>query len=259
MSSRHSFAIPISYKRISIKGHKAIAAASGPDSTAYADKLVSLHLFRGTANGYNLEAAPTRLQGLIMLVRLLGLEEEALACEDPNPFTDVTGTGDRYAAYAYANGLTKGTGAATFTPSRALSAGNYVTFLLRALGYDDSRGDFAPSQALTKAAGISLMTQSAASALSCASMDRGDLVDLSYAALTCKMKDGSQTLAEKLRDDGVFTAKEGKAAGVLGDHAGWTYTYTAPEKPSVPDAPSAPPPEPSSMRRKLWGRSPQMC
>ena len=212
------------------------AAASGPDSTAHADKLVSLHLFRGTANGYNLEAAPTRLQGLIMLVRLLGLEEEALACKDPNPFTDVMGTGDRYAAYAYANGLTKGTGAAAFTPSRALSAPNYVTFLLRALGYDDSQGDFTPSRALTKAAGISLMTQSAASALSGAAMDRGDLVDLSYAALTCKMKDGSQTLAEKLRDDGVFTAKEGKAAGVLGDHAGWTYTYAAPEKPSVPAA-----------------------
>ena len=108
-----------------------------------------------------------------MLVRLLGLEEEALACEDSNPFIDVTGTGDCYAAYAYAKGLTKGTGTNTFTPSRALSAGNYITFLLRALGYDDSQGDFAPSQALTAATDISLMTQSAASALSGAAMDRG--------------------------------------------------------------------------------------
>lgn len=236
------------------------AAASGPDSTAHADKLVSLHLFRGTANGYNLEAAPTRLQGLIMLIRLLGLEEEALACKDSNPFADVTGIGDRYAAYAYANGLTKGTGANTFTPSRALSAGNYVTFLLRALGYDDSQGDFAPSQALTAAADISLMTQSAASALSGAAMDRGDLVDLSYAALACKMKGGSQTLAEKLQDDGVFTEAEGTAAGVLGDKAGWTYTYTAPEKPSAPTAPSTPAAgAPSSMRRKPWEKSRPMC
>lgn len=212
------------------------AAALGPDSNAHAGKLVSLHLFRGAANGYNLEAAPTRLQGLIMLVRLLGLEEEALACEEPNPFTDVTGTGDRYAAYAYANGLTKGTGTDTFSPARTLSAGNYVTFLLRALGYDDSQGDFAPSQALAKAADLSLMTKNAASSLS--AMDRGDLVDLSYAALTCKMKDGSQTLAEKLRDDGVFTEAEGTAAGVLGDNAGWTYNYTA--KPAAPAAPTAP-------------------
>lgn len=216
------------------------AAAMGPDSTAHADALASLHLFRGTANGYNLEGVPTRLQGLIMLIRLLGLEEEALACKDPNPFADVTGTGDRYAAYAYANGLTKGTGAATFTPSRALSASNYVTFLLRALGYDDSRGDFAPAKSLEFAAGVSLMTSGATSALSGGSMDRGDLVDLSYAALTCKMKGGSGTLAEKLRDDGVFTAAEGKAAGVLGKNAGWTYAYTAPAKPAAPAPAPAP-------------------
>ncbi len=216
-------------------------SAMGPDSTAHADKLASLRLFRGTAEGYNLEAAPTRLQGLIMLIRLLGLEEEALACQDPNPFTDVTGTGDRYAAYAYANGLTKGTGAAAFTPSRALSAGNYVTFLLRALGYDDAQGDFAPSGALQFAAGVSLMTPGAASALSAAPMDRGDLVDLSYAALTCKMKDGSRTLAAKLRDEGVFTTGEGEAAGVLGKGAGWTFERTAP----AASAETAPVPAPA--------------
>lgn len=92
------------------------AAVSGPESDSHADRMVSLHLFRGTANGYNLDSAPTRLQGLIMLVRHLGLEEETLACEAPNPFQDVTGAGDRYGAYAYANGLTKGTGADTEPP-----------------------------------------------------------------------------------------------------------------------------------------------
>ena len=215
------------------------AAAMGQNSTAHADHLASLHLFRGTANGYNLEGVPTRLQGLIMLIRLLGLEEEALACEEPNPFTDVTGTGGRYAAYAYANGLTKGTGAAAFTPSRALSASNYVTFLLRALGYDDAQGDFTPGKSLEFAAGVSLMSAEAAAALAGASMDRGDLADLSYAALTCKMKDGSRTLAEKLRDDGIFSAGEGAAADVLGENAGWIYEYTAPAKPAAP-APAVP-------------------
>lgn len=216
----------------------AAASGSSPESTGHADKLASLHLFRGTANGYNLDAAPTRLQGLIMLIRLLGLEDEALACTDPNPFTDVTGTGDRYAAYAYANGLTKGTGANTFTPSRTLSPSNYVTFLLRALGYDDSRGDFAAGQSLAYAASAGLMTSDAGTALASVTMNRGDLVDLSYAALTCRMKGGAQTLAEKLRDDGVFTAAEGEAAGVLGEGAGWVYTYAAPA-PEVPAGPSA--------------------
>ena len=41
------------------------------------------------------------------------------------------------------------------------------------------------------------------------------------------MKDGSGTLADKLCADGVFTDAEGRAAGVLGGGAGWTYEYAA--------------------------------
>ncbi len=218
----------------------AAASGSSAESTAHADKLVSLHLFRGTGNGYNLDAAPSRLQGLIMLIRMLGLEDEALACTAPNPFTDVSGTGDRYAAYAYANGLTKGTTATTFTPSQPLPAWSYTTFLLRALGYDDGQGDFTPSKALPFAASIGMMTSEAGGQLAAVAMNRGDMVDLSYAALTCGMKDGSQTLAEKLRDNGVFTTAEGEAAGVLGNGAGWTYVYTAPAAPETPPEPEAP-------------------
>lgn len=218
------------------------AGATGSDagSAAHADKLAALHLFQGTASGYNLDAAPTRLQGLIMLIRLLGLEDEALACKDPNPFTDVTGTGDRYAAYAYANGLTAGTSATTFTPSRILSPSNYVTFLLRSLGYDDGKGDFKASQAPAFAASTGMMTAEAAGKLASVTMNRGDLVDLSYAALTRKLKGETRTLAEKLRDNGVFTQAEGEAAGVLGANAGWVYTYTAPAAGSAPAASEAP-------------------
>lgn len=240
MKKRIAASLMVCLLSVSLLAVPAAASGSSAESTAHADKLAALHLFQGTANGYNLDAAPTRLQGLIMLVRLLGLEDEALACADPNPFTDVAGTGGRYAAYAYANGLTSGTSATTFTPSRTLSPSNYVTFLLRALGYSDSQGDFAASQSLAFAASAGLMTADAAAKLSAASMNRGDLVDLSYAALSCKMKGGAQTLAEKLRDDGVFTDAEGEAAGVLGKNAGWVYTYTAPAAPAAPTAPAAP-------------------
>lgn len=201
------------------------ASGSSAESTSRADKLVSLHLFRGTESGYQLDRSPTRLQGLIMLIRMLGLEEEALACDEPIPFTDVTG-GRAYVSYAYHNGITNGTGAATFSPGNPLSAKHYVTFLLRALGYDDAAGDFTVGTALSYAAGLSMMTQSAAQTLAAVSMNRGDMVDLSYAALTCRLKDGSATLAEKLASEGVFTEAEGRAAGVLGSGAGWTYQYT---------------------------------
>lgn len=202
----------------------ASASGASPESTSRADKLVSLHLFRGTESGYQLDRSPTRLQGLIMLIRLLGLEDEALACTEANPFTDVNSP---YATYAYGKGITLGTGPDTFSPGRALSAKHYVTFLLRALGYDDGAGDFSFDTSLSFAAGLSMMTSSATQTLAGISMNRGDMVDLSYAALTCRLKNSGRTLAEKLVSDGVFTQAEGQSAGVLGSGAGWTYTYTA--------------------------------
>ena len=202
----------------------AAASGSSPASTDRADKLVALHLFRGTADGYKLDNTPTRMQGLVMLIRLLGKEEEALSRKEASPFTDLT-WGFEHAGYAYAHGLTKGTCATTFTPNSPLSATGYVTFLLRALGYSDTEGDFAWGQQMAFANSIGMMDQAAVSKLPGLTLNRGDMVDLSYAALTCRMKGEKRTLAEKLRDDGVFTTAEGKAAGVLGSGAGWTYSY----------------------------------
>ena len=201
------------------------ASGSSTSSTDHANKLASLHLFRGTTNGYQLDNTPTRLQGLIMLIRLLGLEEEALACTEDVPFTDV-GSGKEYVAYAYHHGITNGTTATTFSPGTALSARNYVTFLLRSLGYDDGAGEFSVQTSLTFAAQLGMMTSSAAQTLPSIKMNRGDMVDLSYAALTCCLKSSETTLAQKLITDGVFTEAEAQAAGVLGSGAGWTYTYT---------------------------------
>ena len=70
-------------------------AAYEPQYTAEAETLYELGLFKGTginADGtpvFSLENNATRLQALIMLIRLLGQEDEALATTAPNPFTDI--------------------------------------------------------------------------------------------------------------------------------------------------------------------------
>ncbi len=99
-----------------------------------------------------------------------------------------------------------------------------MTFLLRALGYSDTKEDFDWSQQMAFANSIGMMERAAVSKLPGLTLNRGDMVDLSYAALICPMK-GEPYMAEKLRDDGVFTTAEGKAAGVLGSGADWTYSY----------------------------------
>ena len=65
-------------------GFYSIASSSSVDYPAMAASLKTLTLFRGSDTGYgegfDLEKAPTRMEALIMLIRLLGEESEALTC-----------------------------------------------------------------------------------------------------------------------------------------------------------------------------------
>lgn len=194
-------------------------AAGDAGTQENADRLHALGLFQGTGSGYALDKTPTRLQGLIMLIRLLGEEDEALRCEDPCPFRDVAeGNPSRYTAYAYRMGYTAGTSATTFSPGGTMNFKGYVTFLLRALGYDDRAGDFTYAACLDKAAETGMMDAASASAISgtAPAFYRADLVDLSLAALTVQMKGQSATLAETLVKKGVFTRTQGREQGVIG-------------------------------------------
>ena len=111
---------------------------------AAADALYDLGLFAGTgvdANGapiYELDREPSRYEGIIMLVRLLGKEEEARNGIWETPFTDMEDApwAQPYVGYAYANGLTSGTGdGTTFGGTQTISASQYLAFVLRSLGY----------------------------------------------------------------------------------------------------------------------------
>lgn len=192
------------------------SAASMDESTAHADTLVALNLFKGTSDGYALDGQASRIQGLVMTLRLLGLEDEALAYEKPCPFTDVPTWAQCYAAYAYDNGLTKGSGVNTFSPDADLAARDYITFLLRGLGYDDAAGDFSWSTAIEFAAQLGMIDTASVTTLNGKTLQRAGMVDLSYTALTHLMHGMTDTtLAEKLLADGVFTAQAGQTTGIL--------------------------------------------
>ena len=111
------------------------------DYNAMAAALKTMHLFQGSftgyGQGYDLEVAPTRMQALIMFIRVLGEEDEALAYTGTCPFTDVAAGSQsaKYVGYAYSKGYTNGYSADTFRPSQTVTASQYVEFILRALGY----------------------------------------------------------------------------------------------------------------------------
>ncbi len=127
---------------LSLEGSYSLTPGTGPDYNQLADALKTMGLFRGSdtgyGQGYDLEKAPTRMQGLILFLRLMGEEEAALSSTAPCPFVDLPDWCRPYGAYAYKKGYTKGISATEFGPNLELRSSEYVTFLLRALGYSDS-------------------------------------------------------------------------------------------------------------------------
>lgn len=115
------------------------AYAAGSEAEEAANALYELSLFKGTGTDQNgnpifeLDRAPNCHEVVTMLVRLLGMEDEAKAGNWKKPFTDVVEWAKPYVGYAYANGLTTGTGATTFGGTAKVTVSQHVTFALRAL------------------------------------------------------------------------------------------------------------------------------
>ena len=179
------------------------AGAASYDSCA--DRLSDLGLFQGTGSGYELDRAPTRAEAGVMLVRLLGAEEEAQALEYTAPFTDLQGWEQPYVQYLYDNGLTTGATETTFEPLSTCSAQMYTTFLLRALGYSDAAGgDFTYTDAINFGTSIGLVDYANCNT---SNFLRDHVAAMSLTALNTAVKGDADTkLLEKLVADGAVDA-----------------------------------------------------
>lgn len=185
----------------------AFAASAEPSELEMADALAILGLFRGRDDGYALDASLTRVQAVVMLTRYLGKEAEALETEYETPFIDVPEWAEHYVGYAYTENITKGSGDDIFLPDDVIPLNQFLTLLLRFLGYDDAKGDFTYTDPFDKAESIGLIT----SDFDANSFDRGDMVAICYRMLNVTFKGTDVTVAEKLISDGVFTKHEYEA------------------------------------------------
>ena len=194
-----------------------VSAVSPEVSTGHADTLKALHLFEGTEKGYELENEATRIQGIVMFLRLLGLEDEAMAYTGECPFNDLAAWSVPYVGYAYSVGLTDGVAAGQFVPNRALDAKTYITFLLRGLGYSDARGDFTWAAAVefAESDAVGLAVPGTAGKMKGVVLTRGDMVSLSYAALTARMAGDGVRLWESLYEARVFSYEDANKTGIV--------------------------------------------
>lgn len=201
---------------LSLEGYYTLTESSATDYNALADGLKALGLFKGSDTGYgfgyDLEAKPTRIQALIMFLRLIGEEQAALSTTAACPFTDVPAWCQPYVAYAYKQGLTKGVddAAMLFGTADYVTAGQYVTFILRALGYQDSGDtpDFAWDTALQRGMDLGILTAGEYKMLMEEPFLRAQVAYLSYFALEHTYKDRAETLQTQLTTSGVLDAAD---------------------------------------------------
>lgn len=199
-----------------VDGAYRLAPADGIDYGSLADALKEMGLFRGTATGYDLMGNTTRAQGLVMFLRLMGKEDEALKSTAAVPFTDFSANhwAHPYVAYAYENGLTNGVSATSFQPDAPVTAQHYLTFLMRALQYAEGT-QFSYNTVLTDAAENGLFTAEEISAMSGGTFLRHKMVYLSFYALLAENAQSGELLLETLIADGTVpdaAAHKGLAA-----------------------------------------------
>lgn len=170
-----------------------------------ANQLKELGLFNGTSNGFELGRAPTRVEAAVMLIRLLGKENEVISGTYNHPFRDVPIWADKYIGYMYENNLTKGIGNNSYGSDLLMDAKSYTTLILRALGYNNSLNEFRWDTAIDKAMEIRLLSKVYAEYLKGDVFLRDDMVGISYAALMNILNGTDLTLIEKLINDNVIT------------------------------------------------------
>ena len=184
------------------------AAALSPQSAA--EDLSEAAMFRGTDQGLELSRAPKRSEAAVMLVRLYGAEEEALALYESGdliqPFEDGNNWAAPYLAWLYSRGLVKGMSESQYGVNLPCKAGDYALFLLRALGYQDGVDfDWAETRAFAEAHGFYL------DCLFGGTFTRGDLALMTWFALQSECADGSGTLLQSLTKSGAVDPDASRA------------------------------------------------
>lgn len=199
--------------------------------TEMAKKLQILGLLKGTGTDdetgetvFELNRSATRAEALVMLIRLLECEQQALSSEKTHPFTDVPEWVDGYVSYAYENGLTKGVSESAFDPDAEVSAASFMTFVLRALQYEDcaETPDFAWDSPWKLAQECGIIKSDTRRDV----LLRGHMVEISYNALFAKIKGTETKLYEKLISSGVISKQLWNETQNNSQIGGGDYTFS---------------------------------
>lgn len=173
--------------------------------TIEASYLKELGLFKGVSDtDFDLYRPATRVEAIVMIIRLLGEENTALNAHLNHPFTDVPAWADDYIGYAYTYGITSGVSQTEFGTGYVSSA-MYITYLLRVLGFSDSNGEFSWDNPYDLAYQVGILDAKTDQFCNLSEFWRGDMAFLSSNALTADAKTKDKVILSSLVEKEVFS------------------------------------------------------
>lgn len=141
---------------------------------------------------FELERNLTKLETLILTVRMLGVETEVLENPAEHPYTDVPEWGSAYVGYFYENGVFAEEGPAEFLPDNNVSSEEFLTFMLYALGYTAQVEQYNPALS-----GVSGLRAGICTELK-ESITRGDAVMMMFRTLNATVNGSDKLLSQVL-------------------------------------------------------------
>ena len=176
---------------------------------------IDAQLLKGDGGSYGLDKTASRLEGVIILIRLMGKESDAQGMKDlPCKFVDVPDWAKGYVNYAYAENISKGVSDDRFGINDKMTIYQYNTLLLRVLGYNDANGDFEWDDSVDKAEELSILPKEFSHVYTQSSVvfTKGALMETSFCYLQAKLKDQEKTLVGQLIENGMIS--EGPGGGI---------------------------------------------
>ena len=162
-------------------------AGTSKESETAAEKLYIYGLFKGGANGFNLEGTTTKEEAAAMVVRLLGAEDDALSGAYKHSYKDVTGWSSNYIGYLYENGILGDTEDGLFAPKKNIDTMTFLKMILNALGYAEAADSNTSERIFGLAVNAGLLTEAEAKELKTEGFTRSTMVLIAYDALNTKI------------------------------------------------------------------------
>ncbi len=166
-----------------------------------ADVLYMHGLFKGGSNGFDLTGDSTKAQAAIMVVRLIGAEDEVLNGSFSHPFSDVPAWASDYVGYLYQKGIDIAE-SKTALGTENIDLDEFLILLIQSLGYDGVTLSSSADDVFDYAIQIGLLTEAEKAQLKDTEFDRGTMVYVAHKALNTRVAGTKTTLFEQLKANG---------------------------------------------------------